>query len=93
MLTKFNEIRICLDLITVEKKVYIILYSYFSGDILAIWKYDTVEDEELKDRIKKYTDSKYNITTILTIRPHFRFYSIIKENAPSSIKMMSYSKF
>jgi len=93
MLTKFNEIRICLDLITVEKKVYIIFYSYFSGDILAIWKYDSVEDDELKDRIKKYTDSKYNITTILTIRPQFRFYSIIKENAPSSIKMMSYSKF
>ncbi len=93
MMNKFNEIRICLDSVTIEKAVYIIFYSYFSGDILAIWKYDTVENEELNERLKKYLDPKYDITTILTIRPQFKFYSVIKENAPTGVKIISYSKF
>ncbi|MBR6072064.1 MAG: hypothetical protein IKP77_04445 [Acholeplasmatales bacterium] len=90
---KFGEIRVCFDLVTIDKCLYFIYYSYFSGDILAIWKTDSADSEFIKEIIKKYINSNYNITTILTIRPQFRFYSVLKENIPSNVKLMSYSKF
>ena len=93
MQSKFNEVRVCLDLITVEDRVYIIMYSYFSGEICALWKFDSVENEGVKELLRKYINKNYNITTIVTVRPQFRFYSVIKENVPRGIKMMSYSKF
>lgn len=93
MMKKFNEIRICLDLITIDTTVYIIMYNYFSGDIIALWKFDSIDNEAIKELIRKYCDIKYNITYILTIRPQFKFYGIIKENVPSRIKLISFSKF
>ena len=93
MMDKFKEIRICLDLITVEKTVYIVMYSYFSGDVIALWKFDSIDNEEIPELLRKYCDNKYNITTIVTIRPQFKFYGIVKENVPARIKLMSYSKF
>ncbi len=93
MMNKFNEIRICLDLITIDKTVYIIMYSYFSGDIIALWKFDSIDDDGIKELIKKYCDSKYNITTIMTVRPQFKFYGIVKECVPSKVKLISFSKF
>jgi hypothetical protein len=93
MMDKFKEIRICLDLITVEKTVYIVMYSYFSGDVIALWKFDSIDDEKIPELLRKYCDNKYNITTIVTVRPQFRFYGIVKENVPARIKLMSYSKF
>ncbi len=93
MQNKFKEVRLCLDLITIEGIVYVIMYSYFSGNILALWKFDSVENEELKALIRKYINKNYNVTTIVTVRPQFRFYGMIKENIPAGIKMMSYSKF
>ena len=93
MQDKFKEIRICLDLITVDKSYYIIMYGYFTGNIIGFWKVDSVDDDFVKELIRKYTNKDYNITTIITIRPQFKFYGIIKENIPSGIKMMSFSKF
>ena len=93
MMDEFKEIRICLDLVTVEKRIYIIMYSYFSGEIVALWTFDSVDDENVKLLIQKYVNKSYNVTTIVTVRPQFKFYSIIKENVPRNVKMMSYSKF
>ncbi len=93
MMERFGEIRVCLDLITLDKTIYVVYYSYFSGDILALWRFDSVESEELKSLIRLYINSNYKITTVLTVRPQFKFYSIIKENIPSKIKMLSFSKF
>ena len=93
MMDKFKEIRICLDVITVEKTVYIVMYSYFSGDIIALWKFDSIDNEKIPELLRKYCDNKYNITTIVTVRPQFKFYGIVKENVPARIKLMSYSKF
>ncbi len=93
MMDRFKEIRICLDLITVEKTVYIVMYSYFSGDVIALWKFDSIDNEKIPELLRKYCDNKYNITTIVTVRPQFKFYGIVKENVPARIKLMSYSKF
>lgn len=93
MNNRFKEIRVCFDLITIDKVYYLIYYSYFSGDILAIWKTDSLDNEYVKNIIRKYINEKYNITIILTIRPQFKFYSVLKENIPASIKLMSYNKF
>lgn len=93
MINKYNEIRICLDLVTIERRVYIILYSYFSGNILALWTFDSVEDDEIKGLLRNYINENYPVSTIVTIRPQFRFYSIIKENVPNDIKIISFSKF
>ena len=94
MLNKFNEIRISLDLITVNEISYVILYDYFTGNILAIWKFNGVEDPRLIETLSKYINDKYNITTIFSVRGYVsKFVPIIKSIAPKVTKVYPFLKF
>lgn len=90
MLKKFNEIRIALDFITINEKIYIILYDYFNGDKLAIWILESLKDEEIINTISKYINDK--ITIIATVRPNTRFFSIVKKLS-SNARYISFNKF
>ena len=89
----FSEIRICLDLITINNSYYIIMYDYFNGDILALWKAYDISKDSLNELLNKYINPSFNITYIITVRPFVNFYHIIKAMAPTKCKMMSFAKF
>ena len=94
MLNKFNEIRISLDLITVNEIAYIILYDYFKGDIIGLWKFNGVEDTNLRDTLAKYINEDYNITTIFTVRGYVsKLVPIVKSIMPKTAKVYSFLKF
>ncbi len=92
-LDTFNEIRICVDLISINDTYYILLYDYFNGDILAIWKTYSLDANNLNNLLGKYINDKLNITYIVTVRPIVYFHQIIKSMAPSKCKMLSFAKF
>lgn len=95
-LSLFNEIRICVDLITLKDNTYyVILYNWFKGDIIAIFKFinRTIEYTEAKDILSKYINEKYNITYIITVRPVIYFHQVIKGLTSPKTKMISFSKF
>ncbi|MCR4898488.1 MAG: hypothetical protein K5892_04595 [Acholeplasmatales bacterium] len=93
MLDEFNEIRISFDLISVDNKYYAILYNFFSSELICVFKVDSYEDESFIKMLSNYINDKYNITYIVTIRPFFKFYSILKKMAPNETKFVSFHKF
>lgn len=93
MLDEFKEIRISVDLITVNDKIYVILYDYFTSEKLAIWTFESLEDPELSNKLELYVNSKLGITMVVTIRNVSKFYSMVKKNLDSSTKIISFEKF
>ena len=94
MMDKFNEIRISLDLITVNEISYVIMYDFFTGNILAIWKFDGMDDPKLIETLSKYVNDEYNITTIFSVRGYVsKFVPIIKFLAPKGTKVYPFLKF
>ena len=93
MLDEYNEIRISVDLITINELCYVILYDYFSSEKLAIWCVNGIEDPMLEKYLEEYVSDKYNITTVVTIRNVSKFYSMVKKNLSSATKVLSFEKF
>ena len=94
MMDKFNEIRISLDLITVNEISYVIMYDFFTGNILAIWKFNGMDDPKLIETLSKYVNDEYNITTIFSVRGYVsKFVPIIKSLAPKGTKVYPFLKF
>ncbi len=93
MLNEYKEIRIAIDLITVNELCYIILYDYFTSEKLAIWIVEGLEDPKLEEYLEEYINQKYNITVVVTIRNVSKFYSMVKKNLSSSTKVISFEKF
>lgn len=89
----YDEIRICLDLITINESYYIIMYDYFNGDILAIWKIHKLDEDSVRELLNKYINDSFKITYIVTVRSHINFYQFVKKLASSTTKFLSFSKF
>lgn len=94
MLDKFKEIRICLDLITVNEKSYVLMYDYFIGNIIAIWKFNGMDDPNLIDTLSIYIKDREDISTIFTVRGYVsKFVPIIKSIISKKTKVYSFLKF
>lgn len=94
MMNKFNEIRISVDLITVNEICYIILYDFFTGDIIGLWKFNGMDDPSLKEILSRYINENYNITTIFTVRGYVsKLVPLIKALMPKKAKVYSFLKF
>ena len=92
MLNKFNHIRICVDLITVNEIIYVILYDYFTSSKLAIWRFNGLDDPTLVDTLIKYTSNPH-IKNIVTIRNVSKFFPMVRKSAPKRCKITSFEKF
>ena len=92
MLDKFKQIRICVDLITINEIIYVIIYDYFTSDKLAIWKFNGLDDPSLVETLHKYT-SNPNIRNIVTIRNVSKFFPMVRKMAPKRCKITSFEKF
>ena len=93
MLDEYNEIRIAIDLITVNEIYYIILYDYFTGEKLAIWKINDLYDGRLEEIMSRYINMDYNISVIATIRNINRFVPFLKSLTKEGTKFIAFSKF
>ena len=94
MLEKYKEIRICLDLITVNEIIYVLMYDFFTGDILAIWKFEGIDDPKLIDTLSLYIKDNPDISTIFSVRGYVsKFVPIIKSLICKKTKVYSFLKF
>jgi hypothetical protein len=94
MMNKFNEIRISVDLITVNEICYILLYDFFTGDIIGLWKFNGMDDPSLKEILSRYINENYNITTIFSVRGYVsKLVPLIKALMPKKAKVYSFLKF
>ena len=91
MKKEYNDIRISLDFITVNEIYYVILYDFFTGDKLAIWSVESLND--IDKILSKYINDDLNITHIFTSRCTSKIYPIIKKLVSCKTKIFSFSKF
>ena len=94
MLDKYNEIRLSIDYITIENKNYVIMYDFFTGDILMIIDFNGLNDPKMNNILQKYINDEYNITTIFTVRSFVSsFQPYLKSIAPKRCKFYAFAKF
>lgn len=92
MIDEFKEIRLSIDFITINELRYVIIYNYFNGELLAIWRFEGLQDPELKNKLSKYL-SNNKITLIASVRGISKFLPILKSIAPEKTKFIPYMKF
>lgn len=92
MINEFQEIRLTIDLITIEDTYFIILYNFFSSEILTIWQINNF-DEELNNTIGLYLKPCYPIKVIVSIRNIGKFLPKLKKLSSPEIKYISFNKF
>ncbi|MDE5714541.1 MAG: hypothetical protein K2I42_00235 [Anaeroplasmataceae bacterium] len=93
MSSKFNEIRLSIDLITVCGTVYIIVYDFFTTDLLALKKFSSIASFEIEEFLTSFLNKNLNITLIATIRKDTVFFPLLKRLCPANTKFISYQKF
>lgn len=94
MMNKYKEIRIDLDLISVNEISYVIMYDYFTGKIIGLWKFNGIDDPNLKDTLNKYIGNNDNISVIFSVRGYVsKFVPIIKSLISKKTKVYSFLKF
>lgn len=93
MMNDFSEIRLSIDLITIEDVYYILIYNYFTGSLISIIKMQSYDEQKIKQELSYYVNDSYNIKVIASIRNINSFIPLLKSLAPSSTKFVAYSKF
>ena len=93
MLEKYNYINLSIDVITICQTVYLIVYDYFSCDILVIKEFNTTKDPNIKEFLSKYINPSLNINLIASIRKDANFIPMLKSICPENTKFISYQKF
>ncbi len=95
MLTEYNEIRLSIDLITINEKCYIILYDFFTSELLALWIFDNFNETDIKLTLSSYICPDRNITLIASIRntKDGKLIPLLKSLTKNQTKFISYTKF
>lgn len=93
MASEYGEIRISLDLITINEKNYVILYDFFKGNILAVWKVNGITDPNLKKLLELYIGPQNNISLIATVRNISKFVPLVKSVTSNKTKFITFNKF
>lgn len=94
MIEEFDEVRLSIDAIMIERTLFVILYDFFSSEKLAIWSFDGINDPKLKEILGKYLNNN-NISLIASVRDtkEGRFLPILKSLASINTKFISFNKF
>ncbi|MDE7162268.1 MAG: hypothetical protein K2N65_05890 [Anaeroplasmataceae bacterium] len=93
MLDSYGQIRLSIDLITVSGSYFIIFYDYFTSEMLAFMRFESLEDPELLRFLSSYLRPDLNITVIATIRKDAVFVPMLKKLCPKNTKFIAYNKF
>ncbi len=93
MLKNYNQIRLSIDLITIDDEINIIVYDYFTTAILALKHFLRSDEENIYSFLGSFLNSNLNITLIATIRKDNFFVPMLKSLCPNTTKFIAFSKF
>lgn len=93
MMEKYNQIRLSIDIITVSGSIYMIVYDYFTTNILAIRVFESICDEKVKLFLEEFIRKDLNITYIASIRRDSSFIPILKNLCPQHTKIIHFNKY
>ncbi len=93
MLCKYNQIRLAIDLITICGTAFVVVYDYFTSEMLALKRFENINVPEVKEFFEGFLKPYLNITVIATIRRDAVFVPMLKRLCPSNTKFIPFSKF
>lgn len=93
MQDSFGQIRLSIDLITVMGSCFVILYDYFTSNMLAFVRFESLEDSALEAFLSTYLKSDLNITVVASIRKDSYFIPMLKRLCPKTTKFIAFNKF
>ena len=93
MLADFNEIRLSIDVITIENSVFILIYNFFSSELLCIKEFSSIKDPLIKEFFSKYINENLKLSVVISIRKDMFFIPMLKSICPANTKFIAYQKF
>lgn len=93
MLLNYNEIRLSIDLITINGTIFVLVYDYFTTELLALQRFESVNDSELPRFLSSFLKSDLNITVIASIRRDANFIPLLKKICSPKTKFIAFNKF
>lgn len=93
MLNKYHQIRLSIDVITIESTIFLIVYDYFTGDVLAFKEFYTMRDEQISVFLSTFLNKDLPISVIASIRKDDVFIPLLKSLCPSTTRFISFNKF
>lgn len=93
MLSKYHQIRLSIDLVTVNESAFVIVYDYFTGLPLAFKCFNTILDPNLELFLSSFLSKDKNITVIASIRKDDIFIPLLKRFCPNNTRFIAFNKF
>lgn len=95
MTEKYHEIRLSVDLITINECRYVILYDFFTSAKLGLWVFQGLEDPRFIETLSKYIRPDLKISVIVSVRntKDGKFLPALKKLASPSARFIAFNKF
>ncbi len=93
MLLEYGQIRLSIDIITISGTIFLILYDYFTTQMLAFIPFEGMDDPKLLEFLSTYVNDSYNITAIVSIRRDSYFIPLLKKLCSNKTKFYAFNKF
>jgi hypothetical protein len=90
---KYNQIRLSIDFMKVMDEIIIVVYDYFSTNVLALKRFKADKLEEIKNFFMEFINKDLNLTVVSTIRKDQTYQPILRELCPKNTKFIPYIKF
>lgn len=93
MIDRFSTIRLAVDLISLEERRYVLVYDFFTADLLAIRCFWTLDDPDLKVFLERFLKKDLPISMIVSIRKDAQLVPLMRQLCPPTTKFLSFNKF
>ncbi len=93
MMLTFGQIRLSVDLITIEDSSFVIIYDYFELELLGFREFHGLDDPDLAPYLKLFMSPNLNITLIASIRKDSIFIPLLKSLCPAKTKFVPFVKY
>lgn len=89
---KYNQIRLSIDFMKVMDEIIIVVYDYFSTNILALKRFNSEDISGISDFFKEFINKDLKLTVVATIRKDQTYQPILRELCPKNTRFISYIK-
>ena len=93
MMDKYGQIRLSIDSVKVFDEYIIMVYDYFTANLLALKRFKVDNEEGLRTFFGEFLNNELNLTVLTTIRKEAVIHPILRELCPKNTKFIPYVKF
>ena len=93
MIAKYNQIRLSIDFMKVMDEIVVVVYDYFTTNILALRRFKDNKEESIRNFFMEFINKDTPLSVVTTIRKDQVYQPILREVCPKNTKFIPYIKF